>query len=129
MGSTFHIAVLDFTAEEFLGYRREELFNSIVFCDARRPKLVEVIVENFVLLGRVDLLTLEAAHPDAIANYKMVKCAVNALKKSRSSPLALLIGKSSANSVKPAVCQCIVPSEHLEVSCQHSEGDQIELFV
>ena len=91
MGSTFHIAVLDFTAEEFIGYRREKLFNSIVFFDARPPKLVEVIVKDFVLLGRVDLLPLEAPHPDAIANDNMVKRAVNALKKSRSSLLALLI--------------------------------------
>ena len=91
MGSTFHIAVLDFSAEEFFSYRREKLFNSIVFFNPRRPKLVEVIVEDFVLLGRVDLFTLEAAHPDAIANDKMVERAVNALKKSRSSLLALLI--------------------------------------
>jgi len=91
MGSTFHIAVLDFTAEEFFSYTRHELFNSIVFFDARSPKLVEVIVEDFVLLGRVDWLPLEPPHPDTIADDKMVERAVNALKKSRSSLLAFLI--------------------------------------
>lgn len=91
MGSTFHIAVLDFTAEEFFSYRREKLFNSIVLFDAGCPKLVKVIVEYFVLLGRVDFLPLESRYPHAIADDKMVERAVNALKKSRSSPLALLI--------------------------------------
>lgn len=91
MSSTFHIAVLDFTAEEFIGDRGEELFNSIVFFNARRPKLIEVIVEDFILLGRIDWLPLKSPHPNAIADDNMVERTMYALKKSRSSLLALLI--------------------------------------